>query len=70
MCTGAILLFGIPKVVILDNVNIEDYETDLEMLRKRGVEVEIVAHQPSIELNRKFQNDPKTRPIWLGDVGI
>lgn len=70
MCTGAILLFGIPRVVILDNINIADYEPDLEMLRSRGVEVTIIEHQPSIELNRTFQTSVKTRPIWLGDVGI
>jgi cytosine/creatinine deaminase len=70
MCTGAIILFGIPRVVVLDNINIIDYVTDLEMLSSRGVEVTIIEHQPSIELNRRFQKDPKTRPIWLGDVGI
>ncbi|HEY6527731.1 MAG TPA: nucleoside deaminase [Cellvibrionaceae bacterium] len=70
MCTGAIILFGIPRVVVLDNINIGDYATDLHMLGSRGVEVTIIEHQPSIELNRTFQKDPKTRPIWLGDVGI
>jgi cytosine/creatinine deaminase len=70
MCTGAIILFGIPKVVVLDNINIADYESDLNMLRSRGVEVTILDHQPSIELNRTFQTQPKTRSIWLGDVGV
>jgi len=70
MCTGAILLFGIPRVVVLDNINIEDYESDLDMLRKRGVEVLVIEHQPSIELNRQFQQSADTRAIWLGDVGI
>lgn len=70
MCTGAIILFGIPSVVILDNVNINDYETDLNLLGSRGADVTIIAHEPSIELNRTFQNDPGSRSIWLGDVGI
>ncbi len=70
MCTGAIILFKIPRVVILDNVNVNDFETDLNMLEKRGVEVIIIDHEPSIELNRQFQTNPNTRPIWLGDVGI
>lgn len=70
MCTGAIILFGVPRVVILDNINIDDYESDLEMLRKRGIEVTILEHAPSIELNRAFQQNPQSRAIWLGDVGI
>lgn len=70
MCTGAIILFGIPQVVILDNVNIQDYETDLELLYKRNISVTVVQHTPSIDLNRQFQIDPRTRRLWLGDVGV
>lgn len=70
MCTGAIILFGIPRVVILDNHNINDYKSDLELLRANNVEVMVVDHGPSIELNRRFQSEPNTRKIWLGDVGI
>ncbi len=69
MCTGAILLFRIPRVVILDSVNTTDFETSEDRLRAAGVEVVNVTHAPSIELNRRFQTDPDTRPKWTGDVG-
>ena len=70
MCAGAILLFQIPTVVILDSVNIEDYPNNEEYLRDKGVEVVLHPHEASIELNRRFQTDPATRGIWLGDVGV
>ncbi|MEM6708025.1 MAG: nucleoside deaminase [Pseudomonadota bacterium] len=70
MCAGAIRLFRIPEVVILDSVNTADYETTEEEMSAHGVRVRRVPHEPSIELNRRFQQDPVTRRIWLGDVGI
>ncbi|MEO1245690.1 MAG: nucleoside deaminase [Pseudomonadota bacterium] len=69
MCTGAILLFSIPTAVVLDNENIEDFDTSIDYLRAKGVDVLIEPHAPSIELNRTFQRSPATRRIWLGDVG-
>jgi len=69
MCAGAILLFSIPTVVILDDENTDDFETNVEFLRSKGVDVLIQPHAPSMELNRAFQQDPATRGIWLGDVG-
>lgn len=70
MCTGAIILFKIPRVVILDNINIDDFETDLSLLKCRGVEILILSHNPSVELNKKFQTSAGSRKIWLGDVGL
>lgn len=69
MCAGAIVLFKIPTLVILDDVNTGDFETNVDFLKSKGVEVIIKEHAPSIELNNKFQQDPETRPVWLGDVG-
>jgi len=69
MCAGAILLFSIPTVVILDDENTGDFETNVEFLESKGVDVLIEPHAPSVELNRRFQQDPATRGIWLGDVG-
>ncbi len=69
MCAGAILLFKIPALVILDDENTEDFETNEDFLRSKGVDVIVQRHPPSMELNRKFQKSPATRRIWLGDVG-
>lgn len=69
MCTNTILLFNIPRVVILDNHNTSDFVTSVDKLKDQGVEVSIIDHQPSMDLNRKFQTDPESRKKWMGDVG-
>lgn len=69
MCSNTILLFGIPRLVVLDIKNTNDFETSLKYLENKGVEVLIVEHAPSMELNRKFQTEPETRKLWMGDVG-
>lgn len=51
MCSGAILFFKIPKVVIAENTNIlgaEDY------LRERGVDVVVLNDQDCIRMLRDF----------------
>lgn len=51
MCTGAILFFGIPKVVIAENTNIlgaEDY------LMSRGVQVSVLNDPDCIRMLRDF----------------
>lgn len=69
MCAHSILLFRIPQVVVLDSVNTKDFVTDLEELMSKGVRVTVMEHEPSIELNSRFQTEPSTRRIWMGDVG-
>ena len=63
MCTGAILLYGIPRVVIGENrtfVGGEDY------LRSRGVEVVNLDADACVELMREFI---ARRPdIWNEDI--
>ena len=70
MCAHSILLFRIPHVVVLDTVNTKDFVTDLQELQSKGVAVTVIGHEPSIALNARFQTDPSTRKIWMGDVGI
>lgn len=64
MCTGAILLYGIPRVVIGENrtfVGGEDY------LRSRGVEVVNLDSAECVELMREFiEAHPD---IWNEDIG-
>lgn len=63
MCSGAILLFGIPRVVIGENrtfVGAEDH------LRSRGVDVEVVDDQRCVDLMAEFI---AARPdIWKEDI--
>jgi cytosine deaminase len=64
MCTGAILLYGIPRVVVGENTTFyggEDY------LRSRGVEVVIVDDEECKELMRQFiAANPE---LWNEDIG-
>jgi cytosine deaminase len=70
MCAHSILLFKIPQVVILDDVNTRDFVTSVEELRSKGVQITVMAHESSINLNSRFQTDPSTRKVWMGDVGV
>jgi cytosine deaminase len=69
MCAGAIILFGIPRAVILDAENTGDFVTGEDHLRQAGVDVVIRPDPRVVEMNLRFQTDPETRPRWLGDVG-
>jgi cytosine deaminase len=64
MCTGAILLYGIPRVIIGENTTFyggEDY------LRERGVEVTVLDDPECIELMREFiAAEPA---LWNEDIG-
>src|SRR3954464_2511876 len=51
MCTGAILLYGIPRVLIGENVTFMGGE---EALRAAGIEIEVVQSTECIEMMRNF----------------
>jgi creatinine deaminase len=64
MCTGAILLYGIPHVVIGENVTFMGEE---ELLRSRGVTVEVVQDESCIAMMRAFiAQHPQ---LWNEDIG-
>ena len=64
MCTGAILLYGIPKVVIGENVTFMGEE---ELLKARGVEVVVLQNEDCIALMRNFI---AAKPqLWNEDIG-
>jgi cytosine deaminase len=64
MCSGAILLYGIPKVVVGENVTFtgpEDY------VRSQGVQVEVMQNEECIRLMNEFiAADPQ---LWNEDIG-
>jgi creatinine deaminase len=64
MCTGAILLYGIPKVVIGENTSFMGAE---ELLRKNGVEVTVVNDAQCIEMMQQFIADKPA--LWNEDIG-
>jgi creatinine deaminase len=64
MCTGAILLYGIPKVVIGENTTFMGEE---ELLKSRGVEIEVVQSEKCVDLMRRFIEANPT--VWNEDIG-
>lgn len=63
MCSGTIIQFGIPRVVIGEAVNFGGNE---ELLRARGVEVIVANDQDCIDLMDKFI---KEKPeLWAEDI--
>jgi cytosine deaminase len=63
MCSGTIVQFGIPRVVVGENVNFGGNE---EFLRERGVEV-ILANDPDcIALMKRFIEEKPE--LWAEDI--
>lgn len=64
MCSGAILLYGIPKVIVGENHTFLGEEA---LLRSRGVEVEVLQDATCIRLMEDFI---AARPeLWNEDIG-
>ncbi|MCA8979802.1 MAG: nucleoside deaminase [Planctomycetes bacterium] len=65
MCSGAILLYEIPRVVIGENVSFRGPE---DYTRSRGVELVVVDDPRCRELMRRFMAE---RPeLWFEDIGV
>ncbi len=65
MCSGASLLYKIPRIVIGENVTFQGAE---EWLRREGVELEIVQDEECIALMRDFI---AARPeLWNEDIAV
>ena len=65
MCTGAILLYKIPMVVIGENQNFLGEE---ELLASRGVHIIILQDKTCIEMMSDFiKNKPN---LWNEDIGV
>jgi cytosine deaminase len=64
MCTGAILLYAIPRIVIGENVTFLGAE---DLLRAAGVEVDVRQDAECIQMMRDFiQKNPQ---LWNEDIG-
>jgi cytosine deaminase len=65
MCTGAILLYGIPKVVIGENQTFLGSE---DLLEENGVEVIVANNAECIQMMEDFiKNYPE---LWNEDIGV
>jgi len=64
MCSGAILLYGIPRVVVGENATFRGEE---DLLRARGVVVDVVQDARCRELMAQFIRAQPT--LWAEDIG-
>jgi cytosine deaminase len=65
MCSGAILLYKIPRVVIGEN---QTFMGEEDLLKSRGVAIEVRQDARCIEMMRKFIAE---RPeLWNEDIGV
>lgn len=65
MCTGAILLYGIPYVIVGEN---QTFKGEEELLSSRGVSLVVVQNPECIELMQKFIRD--NAALWNEDIGV
>ena len=64
MCSGAILLYGIPRVVIGEN---KTFMGEEDLLRSRGVELDVRDDSRCIDLMESFIKDKPQ--LWNEDIG-
>src|SRR5215472_11945332 len=64
MCAGAILLYGIPRVVVGEN---RTFRGEEELLRSRGVAVEVLQDVRCQELMARFIREHPN--LWAEDIG-
>lgn len=65
MCSGAILLYGIPRVVIGEN---QSFMGEEQWLSSHGVQLEVIQDPSCIQLMREFMENHPT--LWAEDIGV
>jgi cytosine/creatinine deaminase len=65
MCSGAIVLYGIPAVIVGEN---RTFMGEEEWLRSRGVRVDVVQDHTCIAMMRDFIRQHPA--LWSEDIGI
>ena len=65
MCTVAILLYQVPRVVVGENVTFRGAE---DLLRNNGVVVDVIQDRECIEMMREFI--AKNPDLWNEDIGV
>jgi cytosine/creatinine deaminase len=65
MCSGAILLYKIPHVIIGEN---RTFRGEEELLKARGVTIEVLQNEECVRLMQEFiQRNPV---VWNEDIGV
>lgn len=64
MCSGTILLYGIPKVIIGEN---KTFLGEEDLLKSRGVEVHVLNNKECIDMMNTFINNKPE--LWNEDIG-
>ena len=65
MCSGAILLYGIPRVVVGENHTFMGEEA---WLRSRGVQVDVLQDETCVQMMKAFiTQNPE---LWNEDIGV
>lgn len=64
MCSGAILLYGIRKVIVGEN---QTFLGDEDLLRSRGVNVDVLQNHTCVALMKQFIADQPQ--LWNEDIG-
>ena len=65
MCSGAILLYGIRKIVVGEN---RTFTGEEELLRSRGVHVEVLQDDTCVQMMKDFiARQPQ---VWNEDIGV
>jgi cytosine deaminase len=64
MCSGAILLYGIRKVIVGEN---QTFMGEEELLRSRGVDVQVIDNHTCVDMMKGFiASKPE---LWNEDIG-
>jgi creatinine deaminase len=65
MCSGAILLYGIPRVVVGENSTFMGEE---QLLLSRGVQVQVLQDDTCVRMMRSFISQKPE--LWNEDIGV
>ncbi len=65
MCSGAILLYGIPRVVVGEN---QSFMGEEQWLTGRGVQIQVIQDPTCIKLMREFIASHSS--LWNEDIGM
>ena len=65
MCSGAILLYAIPQVIVGENVTFKGPE---EYVRSQGVRVDVLQNEECIRMMREFIAENPS--LWNEDIGV